>query len=92
VRTRKKISALGGFLVAAMEKRGWSRDQLAVECGISRRFIDKLVTGDRASVSLDTAHRIADGLDEPLDALPLDREQPATARARGARGSRRGSR
>jgi DNA-binding XRE family transcriptional regulator len=70
-------------LAGARRRSGLSQDELAARAGIDRHMVRMLEDGDR-SPQLETALRLADCLDEPLDCLVLDIEWlPAEPVTRG---------
>jgi len=68
---KRKQGRLGRYLAEAMKAHGWSRDQLAVRSGVSRRTIDKYLSGERIDGTRETAAKFAEALGVTADEIPV---------------------
>jgi transcriptional regulator with XRE-family HTH domain len=55
------LAQLGRYLRSVREKRGWSQEELAFECGLHRTYIGSVERGEY-NVTLLTLSRITDKL------------------------------
>ena len=73
---------LGRRVKRLRERAGWSQHELARRSGVSRSTIAGLETGDRPSLTLENAMKLADALGVSLDLLArgdiLDNDPVAT--------------
>jgi transcriptional regulator with XRE-family HTH domain len=70
-------------LISARRRSGLTQEELGARAGIGGHMVRLLESGDR-SPQLETALRLADSMDEPLDRLVLDIEWlPAELVTRG---------
>lgn len=63
------MNVFGKNIAACLAAYGWSKQQLADQCGIDRAVVSKIIGGKRDNITLRTAETIADALQIPLSDL-----------------------
>lgn len=64
-----EVPIFGRRLRRARERRGWSQAELALQAGCDRSLINRLESGDRENLTLETALKIARALSVGVDYL-----------------------
>src|ERR1041384_1180892 len=73
------LETVGAAVRARRERRGWSRRELATQCGLSERFLAQLETGD-GNISLRRFAEVAHALGTSPSALLGPADAPAEVR------------
>jgi len=72
---KRKYSPVALWILDQIAAREWTRDQFAVNTGISRRYVDALLRGERTVLGEPTRRRMAERLDLPLASIPDTQEK-----------------
>jgi len=65
---RTLLRAVGDRVRQYRKKKGWSQEQLSLECGLDRTYVSGVERGAR-NVAIINLHKIADSLGVPLAEL-----------------------